>query len=724
MTDISVTLYCYNPEKGLDYAAQALDLSKKAGYEKGLALSYYAAGVNYIYLGNFPLSIENLTKAKIILEKEDDKYTLGRCYMRMAGAHEFVMHFDTAFSYGYKAIQLLTQLNDSVGLPECYLTMGLIHFDNNAYDSAEKWQKKALVTSMRQRQDDIRGLTLADLGAIYSNQNNFIKSLAFSIEAMELLEKIDGGFQSLPIANIATIYLNSKDYDKSKFFLQKAIDIAEKQHDKYRKAGCLNLLGYICNEEKDYTCALKMFGEAFELFKQINNASEITYCYGYLGDTYRRMGDYASSFDHLFTALQMSEQLKDKSVQPYYLYEIGNIFLQLFKNKNAGLPIHPKIPRSKKALLLNAESYLTRAETMALEVGDIDDMILILKDISELKMALGDTSGALNAYIESVKYSDSVNTIARQTDFTRKELEYRYGKQQDSLKLVNDKKVELSKAELKLQRKATEEERHNKRLAGIAVLMLLLVSAFIYYLFFQRRKLSTQLATSLTALKDTQIQLINIEKEKEGEKVRQGISRDLHDNLGSTISGIAMYSHMMDNQLKSGNYENAKNSVGVIQRSANDIVGKLSDLVWSANAGQDSLQQLLERLHQYGLDMCSSKNIEFKMENTSSPATFNLPAEQRYYIYLVAKEAINNAVKYSHASLIELQVKETKELLEIMLKDNGKGFNVQEVKKGNGLDNMEKRMDDIGANYKLDSKPGKGTMVFIQLKITRWGIDE
>ena len=355
---------------------------------------------------------------------------------------------------------------------------------------------------------------------------------------------------------------------------------------------------------------------------------------------------------------------------------------------------------------------------MALEAGDIDDMVLILKDISELKLLEGNPIAALDAYKESVLYSDSVNNIAKTKDFARKALEYEYSKQQDSIKLVNEQKDEITRARFAVQQKETQQERGNKRLAGIAVIVLLAVSTFIYYLFLQRRKLSNKLAVSLTTLKDTQAQLINIEKEKEGEKVRQGISRDLHDNLGSTLSGIAMYSHMMDNQLKSGNYENAKTSVSVIQKSANEVVGKLSDLVWSANAGQDSLQQLLERLQQYGLEMCHAKNIQFNMLNDAPGRTFYLPPEHRYYIYLVAKEAINNAVKYSNASLLELKVKETTGVLEIAISDNGIGFNMDDIKKGNGLENMEKRMHEIGAVYNIYAKPGKGCIVSIQLNIT------
>ena len=219
-------------------------------------------------------------------------------------------------------------------------------------------------------------------------------------------------------------------------------------------------------------------------------------------------------------------------------------------------------------------------------------------------------------------------------------------------------------------------------------------------------------------LQEKQLAVQRLEKELAVEKVRNQISSQLHDDIGSTLSGVSMYSHLIHTQMEKGEHDKAKGSLHIIQQSANEIVEKLNDLVWSVNPGQDSFPMMLERLQQYGLDMCSAKNIQFKMETPPKTSIVDLPSGQRYQLYLFIKEVINNAVKYSDATLLTLTVKENKRLLEFSIIDNGKGFDIDTIKRGNGLNNMQKRADELGAEFSIQSKAGKGCIISLKVKIT------
>lgn len=199
------------------------------------------------------------------------------------------------------------------------------------------------------------------------------------------------------------------------------------------------------------------------------------------------------------------------------------------------------------------------------------------------------------------------------------------------------------------------------------------------------------------------------------EKLRNKISGELHDDIGSTLSGVSMYSDIANEALQKGDNIEVKKSLSVIQQSTNQMVEKLGDLVWSTNSKQDSLPLVFERLQQYGFDMCKAKDILFKTNILIRD--FDLPGENRFQLYLFCKEAINNTVKYSEASLLELIVKEKNTLLEITISDNGKGFDADAIKRGNGLDNMKKRAQELEADFDIQSTPGNGTKISVKLKM-------
>ncbi|MEP6951887.1 MAG: sensor histidine kinase, partial [Ginsengibacter sp.] len=201
-------------------------------------------------------------------------------------------------------------------------------------------------------------------------------------------------------------------------------------------------------------------------------------------------------------------------------------------------------------------------------------------------------------------------------------------------------------------------------------------------------------------------------------KERLRISRELHDEVGATLSGIAMYSHLTKEQIKNANSTEVEKSLNIMQQSSGEMVTKLNDIVWLINPDQDSLQKLVQRLEEYARDMAMIKNMEVKVTVPARLAEHSLPVESRRNIYLFCKEGINNAVKYSNGTLLELTIKEDGKKLEFSVSDNGKGFDAETVRRGNGLGNMQKRADEIGAKLTIQSKQDEGSRVSIHLKIT------
>jgi signal transduction histidine kinase len=218
---------------------------------------------------------------------------------------------------------------------------------------------------------------------------------------------------------------------------------------------------------------------------------------------------------------------------------------------------------------------------------------------------------------------------------------------------------------------------------------------------------------------EKQLAIKQIQQQLAIEKVRNQISSQLHDDMGSTLSGISMYSHLTNKQMANSEFDNAKASLQVIQKSTDEMVDKLDDLVWSVNPKQDSLALLFERLQQFATQMCTAKNIVFTFKIPTNITEINIAHEHRHHLYLMLKEAINNAVKYSTAKEIKFEASAANAVLTIAVLDNGKGFDADKILKGNGLDGMQKRAEEMGAEYLLQTSKDEGCQISLKLKITQ-----
>jgi signal transduction histidine kinase len=209
---------------------------------------------------------------------------------------------------------------------------------------------------------------------------------------------------------------------------------------------------------------------------------------------------------------------------------------------------------------------------------------------------------------------------------------------------------------------------------------------------------------------------LEVEKQVELYRQRMRISNDLHDEVGATLSGIAMYSQITKEQMKSRDTEKVEYSLNVMQQSAADMVDKLSDIVWAVNPDQDCLEKLFQKLEEYAQEMGQVKKIKVKTLIQCDLAKIKLPMEDRRNIYLLCKEAINNAVKYSNCSELILRAESNCNSTSFVVEDNGAGFNIASVKRGNGLDNMLRRAAHMDTTLHIDSVPGSGTRIFLNKK--------
>ncbi|MFM9948997.1 MAG: ATP-binding protein [Saprospiraceae bacterium] len=200
------------------------------------------------------------------------------------------------------------------------------------------------------------------------------------------------------------------------------------------------------------------------------------------------------------------------------------------------------------------------------------------------------------------------------------------------------------------------------------------------------------------------------------EKLRLSIARDLHDEMGSTLSSISILSEAAMRHLQE-DIDRAR--FGTIGARARQVMEAMSDIVWSVNPRNDSMNNILQRMKEFSVELFESQGITLHFEADETVKTLNLPMEQRKDFYLLFKEAANNAAKYSGATEVWVLVQSDNGGLRLEVRDNGKGFDPATVKQGNGLWNMQRRAERMGGALVLESKVGEGTRVELSLAIIR-----
>ena len=197
---------------------------------------------------------------------------------------------------------------------------------------------------------------------------------------------------------------------------------------------------------------------------------------------------------------------------------------------------------------------------------------------------------------------------------------------------------------------------------------------------------------------------------------RKRVSADLHDEIGSALSSIAIFSDMVKIKAEKIAPELA-NELGKIGIKSRDIIQNMRDTIWTLN--EDSKQSLWERLYLSASESLNSKNISLDWQLPSDNELPEFPFNTKRNVLLIFKEAITNILKHAGASLVTVESSSQNGQFILKITDNGNGFDVSILKNGGqGLNNFKNRMTEIGGKAILNSQIGVGTTLVLQIDRT------
>src|SRR5438477_1776633 len=196
--------------------------------------------------------------------------------------------------------------------------------------------------------------------------------------------------------------------------------------------------------------------------------------------------------------------------------------------------------------------------------------------------------------------------------------------------------------------------------------------------------------------------------------IRTHIAADLHDDIGSNLTRIAILSEVAHSQLGNGN-PHVDSTLLSIANISRESVASMSDIVWAINPKRDTLLDLIQRMRRFATEILTPRAIEFQFHAPDADHDLKLGANFRRDMFLLYKEALNNAVRHSGctSALIDFQVERS--WLVLTVRDDGRGFDLEKASEGQGLLSMTRRAGRLGGELRIDSKPGKGTEICLRV---------
>ncbi len=498
--------------------------------------------------------------------------------------------------------------------------------------------------------------------------HNYQQAFVFYFKLRNLLTKYDGSVVT-DYANhmvfINDAYYKFKDYRQSIEISLEALPFTTNKWPFYNTVG-------LCYEKLNMNdSAIFYFNKAIEETHKANNVDNLgvqeqkrKISYGNIGQIYHGEKKYAQAKPLI------SDDLKWATKHDDYPLMVG-----------AAIPLADIYLEEKK--MDSAKALIDKARELIQLYCNNEKLDLLFPVVTKYYMLTGDNAKAS-------AYKDSTIKAIRYTDSVYNNLMLMRVQQRNDSELLSQERNQFE-----LYKKLTQ-----TRTIGFAAAFAF-IGIIIFILGRYRRK----------AQRDKK----QIEELNKILELRQTLSADMHDDLGSMLSSISIYTHslLMQPQLE----ENRK-VLDKIRTNAQAMQDNMSDIIWNINPVMDSMSEVLSRMCSFGADITDSAGINFEFVEDERLKSLSLDMAVRKNTYLIFKEAINNAVKYSDCKNIVVSVSvHTVNFMQMIIKDDGVGFDIENANRGNGLLNMKKRAAEMGGALDIKTEPNSGTIITLYAKI-------
>lgn len=520
-------------------------------------------------------------------------------------------------------------------------------------------------------------LCYSDLSWCYYFNGNFDENIKYSLQAIKLFEKLKHTeFLAREYGELG-FRMSKRNPKKGLYYMQKGMQISEKNKHTQPLLSIYNNYGTLKKNEKQIDSALLYFNKCLQLKQQIKDKAGIPYSLNNIAEIKIQQNKFKEAKELIHQAFKLRLELNDyygiSDSYAYFgdLYQAEGKYELAIKNFNSSVAIANKYGFNN----LQRHGYLM---------------------LSQCFEKLNNSTEALENYKKHIQFKDSI--LNKESNDKIAELEVKF-ETKEKERLLLEKEVEVQQSRMKL----------------IVSFGLIGMTIVVGYFVYRQQKLKLQQQEQEFELKNA---ISEIETQNKLHEQRLTISRDLHDNIGAQLTFIIS---SVDN-LKfgfPGMEQKIQNKLNAISDFTKMTIIELRDTIWAMNANEFRFDDLSARIFNFIEKAKSAKSeIQYKITIDEQVKQLKFSSLEGVNLYRTLQEAINNAIKYSECTELNVQVTRQDSILKIQIFDNGIGFDIETIDFGNGLYNMKKRIEDIGGEIQIDSLVHKGTCISIYLKTT------
>ena len=586
-----------------------------------------------------------------------------------------------------KSEKIANKDKTSYGYNEIMNLRGIMNDIKGANDSAKYYFTKTLALSRKNHHKVIEVRSINNLGMLHWNLGNYHKALYYFLEGLQLNQNLPTDKQlknSIFYNNIGLIYQELNLNEKALTYHFKAYDARVNDNQLKEQASSLNNIG-IC-----YHSMLKN-KEALVYYKKgLKIATES-----------KNLIDYYKLTENIGNALQSEKQFKESI--PYY-QKVLDIKDSVAVNPKTFLGVYTglssaynEIGQPKKGLEYGKEGIKVVKENPDFEYYSSS----LYQQVARSYYMLGDVvQGEYfnNLFVETLKQKFSTDNAKSVADL---EIKYQTATKE---KLLAENKAKLLKNEIEVK---------NKNLALIAAGALIVFIALIGLFIVRQQRLRTKQQKQEFQLKKA---ITKIETQNKLQRQRLSISRDLHDNIGAQLTFIISSIDNIKYAFPTADL-NLNTKLNTISDFTKATILELRDTIWAMNSSEITFEDLHSRILNFitKAQKCQ-ESIAFSFVVEPKLKDEKLSSVMGMNLYRTIQEAVNNSIKHAAAKTISIAINRDMEDFQILICDDGIGFDQNTISKGNGLLNMEKRIEEVKGTIAFTHTENCGTQIEIRIK--------